>query len=59
MRYGLDNQGIGVRFPVGARYFSLPHNVQTSSALHVLPTLRKVEPRIPPLLNTSSRLGIH
>jgi hypothetical protein len=30
--YGLDDHGVGVRFPAWARYFSLLHNVQTGSA---------------------------
>jgi hypothetical protein len=32
--YGLDDRGIGVRFPTGARYFSLFHNVKAGFVTH-------------------------
>jgi hypothetical protein len=32
--YGLDNRGSSVRFPVGARNFSLHHRVQIGSGAH-------------------------
>jgi hypothetical protein len=33
--YGLDDRMIGVRFPVGAANFSLPHGVQIGSGAHL------------------------
>jgi hypothetical protein len=36
--YGLDDRMIGVRFPAGARNFSLHHRVQTGSGAHAAPS---------------------
>jgi hypothetical protein len=33
--YGLDNRGSRVRFPAGARNFSLHHRVQNDSGAHL------------------------
>jgi hypothetical protein len=34
LRYGLDDRGSRVRFPVGAENFSLHHRVQNGSGVH-------------------------
>jgi hypothetical protein len=35
MGYGLDDRGSRVRFPAGARNFSLYYRIQTGSRLHL------------------------
>jgi hypothetical protein len=47
--YGLDDRGTGVRFPAGARNFSLDHRVQNGPGAH---------PACYPMATRGSFLGV-